>query len=140
MHLAYLILGAPFGVPFTLDQAYPFVRNATVAFGFPDILFEPEDGFVKLLRRQSASRADITLGLLPSNPPPLKEDRVDFDDDGNVRKLILNNSESRLRYGWFIAVWDSTFTQFLHDYVRDRIVDAPECQRMFGGARYSVGY
>ena len=47
MHLAYLILGVPFGVPFTLDQAYPFVRNATVAFGFPDMLFDPEDGFIK---------------------------------------------------------------------------------------------
>ena len=138
MHLAYLILGAPFGVPFTLDQAYPFVRNATVAFGFPDILFDPEDGFVKLLRRQSASRADITLGLLPSNPPPLKEDRVDFDDDGNVRKLILNNSESRLRYGWFIAVWRPTFTQFLHDYVRDKIVDAQNVELSAGHAIQSA--
>ena len=35
LHLAYLMMGVPFGVPFTLDQAYPFVRNATVAFGFP---------------------------------------------------------------------------------------------------------
>ena len=49
MHLAYLMLGVPFGVPFTLDQAYPFVRYATVAFGFPDILFEPEDGFVQIV-------------------------------------------------------------------------------------------
>jgi hypothetical protein len=28
---AYLMLGAPFGVPFTLDQASPFVRQALVA-------------------------------------------------------------------------------------------------------------
>jgi glucose-1-phosphate thymidylyltransferase len=62
MHLAYLMLGVPFGVPFTLDQAYPFVRHATVAFGFPDILFEPEDGFVRLLARRFETRSAI-LGL-----------------------------------------------------------------------------
>ena len=138
MHLAYLILGVPFGVPFTLDQAYPFVRNATVAFGFPDMLFDPEDSFTKLLQRQSASRADITLGLVPANPPPLKEDRVDFDNDGNVRKLILNNSESSLRYSWVIAVWRPTFTQFLHDYVRDNIVDAQNIELSAGHAIQSA--
>ena len=138
MHLAYLMLGVPFGVPFTLDQAYPFVRNATVAFGFPDMLFDPEDCFVKLLRRQSASRADITLGLVPANPPPLKEDRVDFDNDGNVRKLVLNNSESNLRYSWVVAVWRPTFTQFLHNYVRDKIVDAQNIELSAGHAIQSA--
>src|SRR5262245_38282108 len=63
MQLGYLMLGLPHGVPFTLDQAYPFVRHATVAFGFPDILFDSDDGFVRLLERQSASGSDITLGL-----------------------------------------------------------------------------
>jgi len=33
----------PYGVPYTLDQAYPFVQNATIALGFPDITCEPED-------------------------------------------------------------------------------------------------
>jgi len=39
MHLAYLMLGVPFGVPYTVDQAYPFVKENLVAFGFPDVLF-----------------------------------------------------------------------------------------------------
>src|SRR5262245_55704587 len=42
MHLAYLLMGRPFGPPYTLDQAYPFLQNALVAFGFPDILFTPD--------------------------------------------------------------------------------------------------
>jgi glucose-1-phosphate thymidylyltransferase len=119
MHLAYLMLGAPFGVPFTLDQAYPFVRRDTVAFGFPDILFECEDGFSKLLVRQAASHADVTLGLFPANHPFSREDRVNFNDDGEVREIILRPSQSRLRYSWAIAVWNPRFTQFLHDYVAD---------------------
>jgi len=119
IQLAYLMLGAPFGVPFTLDQAYPFVRHATVAFGFPDILFDSDDGFVKLLARQSASPADITLGLFPANHPS-KEDTVDFNDKDKVREIIVRPSESRLRYTWGIAVWGPNFTQFLHDYVTDQ--------------------
>ena len=58
-----------FGVPFTLDQAYPFVRDATVAFGFPDIIFDGQDGFVKLLDRQLQTGADVVLGLFPANHP-----------------------------------------------------------------------
>ena len=118
MHLAYLMLGVPFGVPFTLDQAYPFVRDATVAFGFPDILFEPEDGFVRLLARRSETRSDIILGLFPANHPS-KEDTVDFDSRGIVRDITLRPSESTLRYTWGIAVWGPNFTEFLHGWVRD---------------------
>jgi glucose-1-phosphate thymidylyltransferase len=45
IQLAYLIMTHPFGVPYTLDQAYPFVKTSKVFFGFPDILFEPENAF-----------------------------------------------------------------------------------------------
>ena len=117
--LAYLMLGAPFGVPFTVDQAYPFVRHATVAFGFPDILFECDDSFVRLLERQAAGHADVTLGLFPANHPS-KEDTVDFNENGEVRDLVLRPSGSSLRYTWGIAVWRPNFTEFLHDYVRDK--------------------
>lgn len=118
MHLAYLTLEASRGVPFTLDQAYPFVKHATVAFGFPDILFEPEDGFVRLLARRSETSCDITLGLFPANHPS-KEDTIDFDSRGFVRQLILRPSESSLRYTWGIATWNQNFTEFLHGWVRN---------------------
>ena len=118
MHLAYLILGVPFGVPYTLDQAYPFVRHAMVAFGFPDILFESDDGFAKLIEHQLKNDADITLGLFRASHPFSKEDRVDFSDDGKIQEIILRPSESPLRYSWAIALWNPNFTQFLHEYVK----------------------
>jgi glucose-1-phosphate thymidylyltransferase len=133
MHLAYLILGAPFGVPFTLDQAYPFVLRDTVAFGFPDILFDCEDGFSKLLVQQAASHADIMLGLFPANHPFSQEDRVDFNDDGEVREIILKPSQSRLRYSWAIAVWNPSFTRFLHDYVADNKPTAERSSELSAG-------
>jgi glucose-1-phosphate thymidylyltransferase len=133
MHLAYLMLGAPFGVPFTLDQAFPFVQHATVAFGFPDILFESEDGFVRLLARYSSGTADVVLGLFPANHPFSKEDRVDFNDAGEVREIILRPSESRLRYSWAIAVWSPDFTRFLHDYARDNKPTADQNPELSAG-------
>jgi len=118
MHLAYLIMGLPFGVPYTLDQAYPFVWNALVAFGFPDILFRGDDAFVKLLRYQAASDADVILGLFPADQPE-KMDMVDLGDDGRVRELVIQPRQTQLRYTWDIAVWTPIFTQFLHEYMAD---------------------
>lgn len=43
LKLAYLTVHVPFGVAFSLNQAYPFVRGATVVMGFPDMLLEPEN-------------------------------------------------------------------------------------------------
>ena len=67
MNLAYLTLSASSGAPYTLDEAYPFVRHSVIAFGFPDIVFEPDDAFVRLLARQRQSEACVTLGLFPPN-------------------------------------------------------------------------
>lgn len=116
MHLGYLIMGLPFGVPFTLDQAYSFVENAIVALGFPDILFQPEDAYIKVLARLEASEADVVLGLFPTNQPQ-KAGMVDFEDGGKVRSIIEKPHNSKLRYMWGIAVWTPTFSQFLHNYL-----------------------
>lgn len=119
MHLGYLIMGLPYGVPYTLDQAYPFVQDALVALGFPDILFQPENAFVKLIARQATSQADVVLGLFPTNQPH-KAGMVDFDPTGRVRLIIEKPQESNLRYMWGIAVWTPAFTQFMHSYLQER--------------------
>ena len=67
MNLAYLMMGLPYGAPYTADQAYPFLKNSLVAFGFPDILFGPDDAYCQLLQRQAAVHADIVLGLFPAD-------------------------------------------------------------------------
>ena len=45
MDFAYLLMNLPYGVPYTVDQAYPFVREAKVMMGFPDMLYGPDDAF-----------------------------------------------------------------------------------------------
>ena len=131
MHLGYLIMGLPYGVPYTLDQAYPFVQNAIVALGFPDILFWPEAAFSQLLQRQARTQADVVLGLFPTDQPQ-KAGMVDFDAFGRVRLIIEKPSQTDLKYMWAIAVWTPTFTQFLHDHliaVEAAKTQIPEAER-----------
>lgn len=118
MNLGYLIMNLPFGVPYTLDQAYPFVQNSLIALGFPDILFQPDDAYVRLLDRQATNQADVVLGLFPTDRPQ-KAGMVDFDDQGVVRVIIEKPPQTDLRYMWAIAVWTPAFTQFLHEYLID---------------------
>lgn len=116
MNLGYLMMNLPYGVPFTLDQAYPFVREAIVALGFPDILFHPEDAFMQIVARQQASKADVVLGLFPTDKPQ-KAGMVDFNQTLRVHLVIEKPVESTLKYMWAIAVWTPKFTEFLHEYL-----------------------
>jgi glucose-1-phosphate thymidylyltransferase len=130
MSLGYLIMGLPYGVPFTLDQAYPFVRDAIIALGFPDILFQPEDAFGRILARLDNSNADVVLGLFPCDHPE-KAGMVDFDVNGRVHTIIEKVKECNLRYMWGMAVWTPTFTDFLHEKIayfkaKDNLLELPE--------------
>jgi glucose-1-phosphate thymidylyltransferase len=116
MHLAYLMMGLPFGVPYTLDQAYPFVKDSIVVFGFPDIFFKPDDAFVRLLKRQEESGADLVLGLFPATNPK-KMDMVDLNGEGRIHEIQIKPVKTQLRYTWIIAVWTPAFTDLMHDHV-----------------------
>ena len=116
MSLAYLTIRWSPGVPYTLDQAYPFVQDAVVAFGFPDIIFHADDAFVRLLARQTATKADVVLGLFPTDQPH-KWDMADLDADGRIRRIEIKPHETLLRYAWSIAVWTPVFSRFMHEYL-----------------------
>ena len=116
MHLGYLIAALPYGPPYTLDQAYPFVRGKRVALGFPDILLAPADAFRQALHRLSTTRADLVLGLYRIHQAGFS-DMVDVDRSGRVREVIPKPCEKNLKLGWMFAVWTATFTEFLHDYL-----------------------
>jgi glucose-1-phosphate thymidylyltransferase len=116
MHLAYLMMRLPYGVPYTVNQAYPFVQDALVAFGFPDIIFQSDDAFAQLLARQATTNADIVLGLFPVHQPQ-KWDMVDLDENGGIRSIVIKPPQTHLRYAWIIAVWTPKFTQFMHEYL-----------------------
>ena len=116
VHLAYLMTRLPFGAPYTLDQAYPFVRDSLVVFGFPDIIFQPDNAFEILTQRQCATGADLVLGLFPTERPQTT-DMVEIGDDGWVRSFLVKPLRTDLRDTWIIAVWTPVFTQFMHDFL-----------------------
>ena len=115
--IAYLLMDLPFGVPYTLDQAYPFVKSDTVAFGFPDILFVPAEAFRSLLKVHNDSNSSIVLGLFPSRQPH-RSDMVDFDQEGRLTEIHIKSNSTDLRYAWIMAIWGPEFTHFLHTFVQ----------------------
>jgi glucose-1-phosphate thymidylyltransferase len=118
MSIAYLVVETSYGVPFTLDQAYPFVKDAMVVFGFPDILFQPDEAFIQLIERQAETGADLVLGLFPASQPN-KVDMVELDRSGRIIGLSIKPLETQLHYSWIIAVWTPLFTKFIHDFVQN---------------------
>lgn len=119
MHLGYLIMRSPHGVPYTLDQAYPFVQNSLVALGFPDILLQPDDLYVHLMHRWQQTQPDVVLGLFPCDRPD-KAGMVDFNPDGTVNLIIEKPKTTQLRFMWGTALWSPCFTQFLHTFLAER--------------------
>jgi glucose-1-phosphate thymidylyltransferase len=116
MRLAYLVVGPTPGPPYTLDEAYPFVRDAVVAFGFPDILFKGDGAFRRLLVQQAINGADIVLGLFPADHPE-KMDMVEVDESRRVTELVIQPRQTRLEYSWDVAIWSPAFTEFMHRYL-----------------------
>ncbi|KAF0191099.1 MAG: dTDP-glucose pyrophosphorylase [Gammaproteobacteria bacterium] len=117
-HIAYLVNGGTPGVPYTVDQVYPFVHDKLTAVGFPDILFNEKQAFKKLLDHLEADRADIVLGLFPADQPE-HSDLVEYDNHHVVRKIVIKPTQTDLKYTWGIAVWAPAFSDFLHQFLRD---------------------
>lgn len=128
MHLAYLLMGPPFGSPYTLDQAWPFVWHSRVALGFADIIFEPFDAFARLLAYQADTGADAVLGLFPAERPH-KCDMVETDAANRVRRIVIKPTATELRYNWMVAVWTPIFTRFMHEYLAAALGAQPTAPR-----------
>jgi len=116
MHLAYLIMNLPYGAPYTVDQAYPFVKDAIIALGFPDIYFEENDAFSRLLSKQAESDADVVLGLFPGDHPRTM-DMVAYDNSGRVSRVDVKPGETDLHHTWGLVVWTPRFTQVMHEFL-----------------------
>jgi glucose-1-phosphate thymidylyltransferase len=117
--ISYLIMNLPHGAPYTVDQAYSFVRDATVVFGFPDILIEPEDAYPRIVEHLESTNADLVLGLFPTDQPHLC-DPIAFDEQDHIREILVKPAHSDLRFTWTIAAWIPAFSRFLHERLTSR--------------------
>lgn len=113
--LAYLVTRESWGVPFTLDRAFAYVKEAIVLFGFPDILIDQLDAFETLLERLHEKEEELVLGAFPANSPS-HEDLVALDDRGRVRRLEIKAAKSTLTLAWMLAVWRPRFSGFIREW------------------------
>jgi glucose-1-phosphate thymidylyltransferase len=125
MNIGYIMLGLPYGTPFTLNQAFPFVHDKIIAMGFPDILFSPQNAYSVILDKLYDSAADIVVGLFKTDTPH-KMDMVDFDDSGQIYEIIIKPQQTTLHYTWTIAVWRPGFTYFMREYLDQLITGSQE--------------
>lgn len=117
MDIAYLIMNAPYGHPFTLDQAFPFTKNNFVAFGYPDILFAPEDAFASLIKKQTETDAAIVLGIFPLRPDQ-RWPVASLDRNGKIDIIAHKTPPPEIpRLGFAIAFWTPEFSLFMHDFL-----------------------
>ena len=123
IQLAYLMMTHPFGVPYTLDQAYSFVKTSKVFLGFPDVLFEPEDAFSIADAALAQKAPDLMLGLYPVKDKRRMQrtDMVHFDTQGRIKQILVKPEATDLQFGWIFAIWKPDFTVFMHDYLKHDI-------------------
>ncbi|MEL7534509.1 MAG: sugar phosphate nucleotidyltransferase [Bacteroidota bacterium] len=120
MDFGYLMLRHLHGVPYTVDQAYPFVKDAVVMLGFPDMLYEPADVFAQLVAYHQQSGADLVLGLyqVENEYEASKSDMVAWEEStGNIIDIQIKPPQTDRRYAWTNMVWGPAFTAFLHDFI-----------------------
>lgn len=121
-NICYHIAEYGYGVPFSVNQVYPFIKNNIVALGFPDILFNPNIAYAKVIDELLAQEgASVVLGLIPSRTPE-KGDMVVYDGEMNIKDILIKSPDSaHLKYCWIVAVWKPEFSTFLNDYIQNEL-------------------
>jgi glucose-1-phosphate thymidylyltransferase len=134
--LSYLTIEPTASVPETVDRALAAVADAEIAFGFPDILFEPRDALARLVERRRSTGGDLALGLFPTDRPE-KADLVELDPAGRIRRILVKPGAGAgdLRLTWILAAWTPVFGRFLHDFLAQRSDSAARREGEPAGAR-----
>lgn len=132
LHLAYLMMGLPWGTPYSIDQAYAFVRGRRVVLGFPDMCFETTDIVARALDCQTATGADVVLGVFPADRPH-KVDMLQIGAGGRVEKILIKPAKTHLTQTWGVAVWTPAFTEFLHSFLAEHRRRAEQSPELFVG-------
>lgn len=116
--IGYLVQEQVTGMPAALDLARPWLGDATVLFGMPDTILQPDDCFLRLLETHRRREADVTLGLFRTHEP-WRFGMVEEDGDGCLGRCVDKPQESDLEYMWGIAVWSPAFTRLLGRFCAD---------------------
>lgn len=136
--ICYHIAEYDYGVPFTLNQANPFVKDKIVALGFPDILLKPENAFKELICKLKEEKdTSVVLGLFPTTQPE-KYDMVDFDETFAIKDIVIKTpDQTQLSFAWIIAAWKPEFTAFIDTFVKNKL--QTESRKELSNNEYYLG-
>ena len=100
---ASVVLGRPQTVAESISLGLLGLADDDIALiGFPDTVWEPEDGFRRLVAVLTNERVEAALGLFRT-PELTRSDVVELDDDGRVRAITVKPSEPRSELIWGCA-------------------------------------
>jgi len=88
------------------------IHHRPIAFGFPDILFEPNHALSTIMEKLDTGDSQAVLGLFPTDSPE-KSDMVGIDKHGNVAEIEIKPSRTQLDLTWILAVWKPSFSRYL---------------------------
>lgn len=131
LSIAYMVANNSPGVPWTVDTAFRLVAGKTVAFGFPDMLFEPRDFFTPLLNVLHERNADVVLALMPTDNPETA-DVVCSNEDMVVSGVFPKPQRDMGGLVWMGAVWQPSFSAFLHDQIESEHRSSSEQELYLG--------
>ncbi len=119
LSIAYLMMGRPWGVPYSLDQAHAHVRGSLIALGFPDIIVGCPHAFARCLAKQEETGADVVVGSFPADDPQAV-DMLDMAEHDKVARFIIKPQTTTLTRTWPLAVWTPAFTEYMHEFLSDQ--------------------
>jgi glucose-1-phosphate thymidylyltransferase len=110
--LAYVVRGVPRGLSDALDAARPWLRDRDACLALPDTLIAPDDAMARVCAERERSRADLVLGVFPTDHPE-QLGPVRVGGDGAVTEVLDKPASTDLRNTWGMAVWSPGFTELL---------------------------
>lgn len=106
------------GLAHALDSAYHLTRGKTVFFGMADTIMQPND-VLKEARNKFKPEDDVLLVLFNTEHPE-KFGMVRENQSGQVLKIVDKPAKTDLTRMWGAIIWNSRFTEYLHDCVNDK--------------------
>ena len=126
LEVAYLCQDEPRGMPHAIDLARPFIAGRTVCMGMPDTILTPVDCFARLLDFHETHRADLSLGIFPTNSPETLAPVLIEPGSCQVIAVVDKPKVPPAANTWGIACWSPAFTELLHDFVSGGTPDKRE--------------
>lgn len=118
LDLAFLQQTRADGLAAAMALASAWTRGANACLLLPDTIVRPEDALAKVRALFEAEKADLVLGVLPTEKPQ-ELGPVRFDSAGRVSEVLDKPASTDLRNSWSMAIWGERFSHLLDAAVKE---------------------